>query len=260
MRWAKAACCCATARPGPKKPTCPPQVQGAAFTAIAFAGSEALVTYQKRVSASSDEFTGGLLVNDGSGWRVDEGAAAAMGSGLPAAVAGLPDGGAAFATSGGPEGRSVYEREAPGAPWQAAPPLRSAGGAGSLALFREGGALRAILAAGGVSSQEAPLPAPPGFPPDLFPPLGMLSGGVENGGVLRQTSSGWSDEGHELDATGPPAAPANYVSWDMPYRPDPILAVLVDPTGTQGWAVGGIDESATNDSTPATSSAIRPTA
>ncbi len=220
----------------------PPQAQGAAFTAIAFAGSEALVTYQKRVSAASDQFVGGLLVNDGSGWRVEEGAAAAIGSGLPAAVAGLPDGGAALATAGGPEGRSVYEREAPGRPWQAAPPLRSAGGAGSLALFREGGALRAILAAGGVGSQGAPLPAPPGFPPDLFPPLGILSGGVENGGVLRQTSSGWSDEGHELDATGPPAAPANYVSWDMPYRPDPILAVLVDPTGTQGWAVGGVDE------------------
>ena len=220
----------------------PPQVQGAAFTAIAFAGSEALVTYQKRVSAGSDQFAGGLLVNDGSGWRVDEGAAAAIGSGLPAAVAGLPDGGAAFATSGGPEGRGVYEREAPGAPWQAAPPLRSAGGAGSLALFREGGALRAIVAAGGVSSQGAPLPAPPGFPPDLFPPLGILSGGVENGGVLRQTASGWSDEGHELNATGPPAAPANYVSWDVPYRPDPILAVLIDPTGAQGWAVGGVDE------------------
>lgn len=220
----------------------PPQAQGAAFTAIAFAGSEALVTYQKRVSAGSDQFVGGLLVNDGSGWQVDEGAAAAMGSGLPAAVAGLPDGGAAFATAGGPEGRSVYEREAPGAPWQAAPPLRSAGGAGSLALFREGSSLRAIVAAGGVSSQEEPLPAPPGYPPVLFPPLAFLSGGVENGGALRQTASGWSDEGHELNATGPPAAPANYVSWDMPYRADPILAVLINPTGTQGWAVGGVDE------------------
>jgi hypothetical protein len=220
----------------------PPQAQGAAFTAIAFAGSEAIVTYQKRVSAGSNQFTGGLLVNDGSGWRVDEGAAAAMGSGLPAAVAGLLDGGAAFATEGGAEGRSVYEREAPGAPWQAAPPLRSAGGAGSLALYREGGVLRAIVAAGGVSSQEAPLPAPPGYPPELFPPLDLLSGGVENDGVLRQTASGWSDEGHELDATGPPAPPANYVSWDTPYRPDPILAVLIDPTGAQGWAVGGVDE------------------
>ena len=45
----------------------------------------------------------------------------------------------------------------------------------------------------------------------------------------------------------------------LPYRPDPIFAVLIDPTGTQGWAVGGTLEQRMNDWTPPTSSATRPT-
>ena len=47
-----------------------------------------------------------------------------------------------------------------------------------------------------------------------------------------------------MNRTPPARRPlrANYVSWDMPYRPDPTLAVLTSPTGTQGWAIGGVDE------------------
>ncbi len=61
---------------------------------------------------------------------------------VPWAVAALPDGGAAF-TARSPNRAVIYERNAPGAPWQ---PVSYPGGEapGTLALFREGGALRAI--------------------------------------------------------------------------------------------------------------------
>ena len=216
----------------------PPQVERANFVAIAFAGSEAIVAYRGRAAGrSSNQLTGGLLVNDGSGWHVDEQAAAAMGAAVPAALAGLPDGGAAFIASGGPEGPRVFERSAPGEAWQATPSPLPGLGAGSLALFREGGALRAIVAAGGVANEGEPQEPPPGFPPSYLGPLSPVGGGPQSGGVLRQTAAGWSDEGHELNPAGEP--PGGYVGHDLPYRPDPVLAVLVDPSGGQGWAVGG---------------------
>ncbi len=213
----------------------PPQVRGASFTAVAFAGSEAIVAYREQPNPRENRFTGGLIVNDGSGWQLDQGAAAAMGASAPEAVAGLPDGGAAFAASG-PEGSRVYERESAGAPWQPTPTPLPGLGAGSLALFREGGALRAIASSGASNLSQPPSP-PPGFPPNLLPPFPLGASGPESGGVLRQTATGWSDESHELNPAGEPAG--NYAHHDLPYRPDPILAVLVDPTGTQGWAVGG---------------------
>lgn len=78
----------------------PSQVQNANFTAITFAGSEAIVAYRTRPSIFSNNQAGGLLVNDGSGWQVDQEAATLIGSGVPGAVAGLPDGGAAFTAIG----------------------------------------------------------------------------------------------------------------------------------------------------------------
>ncbi len=215
----------------------PPEAQGAAFTSIAFAGSEAIVAFRKQPNPSENKFVGGLLVNDGSGWRVDTEAATVMGAGVPEAVAGLADGGAAFATTSTSEGARVFERQGPGAPWQAtSTPLP--GSPGSLALFREGGALRAIVSGGGVGSPSAPLPAPPGAPPDYFEALPPQGAGLEGGGVLRQTAGAWSDEGHELNSAGAPVG--GYTRQDLPYRPDPVLAVLIDPTGAQGWAVGGV--------------------
>ena len=212
----------------------PPQAQHAEFTSIAFAGSQAIVSYREQPSSQENRFVGGLLLNDGSGWRVDEGAAAAIGDETPSAVAGLPDGGAAFLASGGSAGPRIFERQGSGAPWQAIPVPGS--GAGSIALFREGGAVRAIVSGGGVGAQSEPQSPPPGFPPNLNEPLPPVAG-IESGGVLRQTGSGWSDEGHELNPVG--AQPGGYERHDLPYRPDSILAVLVAPSGTQGWAVGG---------------------
>ena len=73
-----------------------------------------------------------------------QGAAAVLGAdAVPWAVAGLPDGGAAFTARSPTQGGFVYERDSAGSPWQ---PSTYPGGLapGALALFREGGALRAI--------------------------------------------------------------------------------------------------------------------
>jgi hypothetical protein len=214
----------------------PAPAQGAALVSVAFAGSQAIVAYRKQAGSSESHLVGGLIVNDGSGWRVDQEAAAVSGNAVPESVAALPDGGAAFVTTGGPEGARVYERESAGAPWKATPTALP-GSAGSLAVFREGGALRAIVSGGGVGSSQLELEQPPpGTPPNYHGPLTPLAG-LESGDAMRQTASGWSDEDHEINTVG--AGPGGYVRQDLPNRPDSILAVLVSPSGGQGWAVGG---------------------
>ena len=219
----------------------PDEVAGASFTSIAFAGSEAIVAYRKLLDpAQSSSYVGGLLVNEGAGWHVDRSAASAIGSEVPLVVAGLADGGAAFAAqsfSSG-EGARIFERDGSSGSWQqVATPFPGGSAPGSLALFREGGALRVVAsgtAPAGFNVESVP-PSPPGFPPPLIEPYGVGSN-VESG-VLRQTATGWSDEEHELNnATEPPG---QYSRYDTVYQPDPIAAVVVGPDGSQGWAVGG---------------------
>ncbi len=236
--------------PGVPQPCLPPQVAGATFTSVAFAGSEAIVAYHLLPNPATNLYTGGLLVNDGSGWQIDEGAAKAMGQNVPWAVAGLPDGGAAFTAgedNGSGDGGLVFERENAQASWQpTTTPLPGTAEPGSLALFREGGALRAV-ASGSVPdtySLESVTPPPPGFPPNLIQPI-PLSAGYGAGHVIRQTATGWRDEEHELNDVQEP--PGNYVEYDMVHQPDPISAVLIDPTGTQGWAVGGFVDTQDTD-------------
>ncbi len=215
----------------------PQAARGASFTSIAFAGSEAIVAWRKLTAPGANSYLGGVIVNNGSGWKEDEGAAAVLGTkAVPWAVAGLADGGAGF-TAQGAQGAAIYERNAPGQPWQG---VSYPGGRapGSLAVFREGGALRAIGASAapetiGAESEPAP---PPGFPPVLYDPYPLVSNAEH--GVLRQTATGWSDEQHELNEAREP--PGGYLFWDTPKIPDPVSALLVDPSGTQGWAVGGI--------------------
>jgi hypothetical protein len=220
----------------------PPEVAGASFTSIAFAGSEAIVAYRQihlETATEGDHYTGGLLVNDGSGWHVDQGAALALGRNVPWAVAGLPDGGAALsATPGGySEAPLILERESSQAPWLPTPPYPGGEAPGSLALFREGDALRAV-GSGGVPSTiqfEDERPPPAGFPPNLIKPYPLATGYV-----IRQTAVGWSDEEHERNDVRDPLG--EYKAYDMVYQPDPTSAILVDSTGTQGWAVGGVVE------------------
>ncbi|MHB8233134.1 MAG: hypothetical protein ACYDHT_00620 [Solirubrobacteraceae bacterium] len=208
----------------------------AGFTSIAFSGSEAIVAYRILPDISSERYEGGLLTNSGSGWHVDRGAAEAMGSNVPWAVAGLPDGGAAFGAS-----HVVYERQGSTAPWQAtATPFPGASEPGTLAPFREGGAMR-VVAAGSVpdtSRVEREPEAPPGSPPTLIKPYPLAS--HQEAGVVRQTAGGWSDEEHEQNNAQEPEG--NWTYYDEVYQPDPISAVLIDPSGSQGWAVGGYVE------------------
>lgn len=229
----------------------PSAASGASFTSIAFAGSTAIVAYRKLVNPNSAAgYVGGILVNGGSGWSVDQGAAAAMGARIPSAVAGLPDGGAAFVAKAFNTVATLYEREAAGSAWQPAPsPYPGGGEPGSLALFREGGSLRTIASgtAGGGLEQERQPPSPPGVPPPLVGPYTIGSNSMS--GVLRQTATGWSDEEHELNNVGEP--PGKYKAYDGVYQPDPVAAVLVDPSGAQGWAVGGFVENGSEASTGA---------
>jgi hypothetical protein len=215
----------------------PPEARSASFTSIAFAGREALVAFRKPESNKGiNTYTGGLLVNQGSGWSVDRAATNPLGTGgLPWAVAGLPDGGAALSGEDIYGAPLVIERENGGAPWQLQPAYPGNAAPGSLALFREGGELRAIGAGAIVSTLQADFgetPPPPGFPPNLATPYPAL-----NGYIMRQTDTGWSDEQHDLKEARPTAG--EWANYDLPERPDPTAAVLVDPSGGAGWAVGG---------------------
>ena len=57
----------------------PPAARGASFTSVAFAGWEAIVAWRKLIHIGTDAYTGGVIVNDGSGWHEDAGAAAVLG-------------------------------------------------------------------------------------------------------------------------------------------------------------------------------------
>jgi hypothetical protein len=207
------------------------------FTSIAFAGSEAIVAYRILLSTSSEQYRGGLIVNSGNGWHIDRGAAEALGPNTPYAVAALPDGGAAFSSSGLSEGSQIYERQSVGSSWQATPTPFPGQTAGALALFREGGALR-VITSGSVPDTarlESEANTPPGFPPTLLKPYPVESRPEQ--GVLRQMASGWSDEEHELNNVKEP--PGEYAFYDTVYQPDPVAAVMVNSSGSEGWAVGG---------------------
>ena len=71
-----------------------------------------------------------------------------------------------------------------------------------------------------------------GQPPLLVGPDPLPSTGF----LLRQTATGWTDE--ELDDF-PNALQCGAENCDLPGRPDPVLAMWTDPSGQQGWAVGG---------------------
>ena len=226
----------------------PPGVpQEANFSSIAFAGKEAIATWKfPVVHGGSVAYSGGVLINDGSGWRVDEGAQAALGTAIPQRVAGLPDGGAAIASLGleagtGSKGR-VIERQGAGAAWQVAPG-GSPGYPTALAAVREGAQVRAVVSVPPIEGnndelskdQDQVLSQPPvGQAPLLTDPYNLPSGGV----VVHQTPGGWRDEQHE-NLPLPPHV-AGRTLYDLPRQPDPVLAFLISPDGGQGWAVGGV--------------------
>ncbi len=224
----------------------PEAVKDAYFTGIAFAGSEAMVAYRVQPNPAQNVFVGGLLVNDGSGWTIDQEEQAASGGAPPISVAGLPDGGAAVLVDD--EGTDyVYERQTGGSPWERDPIPVPAELAGALSLFREGGALRAAIAGGGagVGAEALRIESAPGFPP-LEQPSSGITGGPEAGSLLRQAAQGWRDERHSVNTV---EQGLSYEEYDMPGRPDPLFALLVGPEGKEGWAIGGITSSNTNEET-----------
>jgi hypothetical protein len=223
----------------------PAGLQQANFTSVAFAGGQALATY-RMVNAAGNAEVGGLIVNDGSGWRIDPSAQALLAE-LPDAsesvlskVAGLPDGGAVAAGPG-----VVIERDSPSSSWRfSRQPLPEAQNIAALAAIRAGPEVQALVSidlnslsnpnssVGLILGIDFPPTSGFGQPATLIEPDPLPI----NGYLLRETATGWQD----LEQRAYPSEPSNSnVNTDLPDWPDAVLALDVDPTGSQGWAVGG---------------------
>ncbi|HTC61013.1 MAG TPA: hypothetical protein VK691_12980 [Solirubrobacteraceae bacterium] len=186
------------------------------FTSVTFAGSEAMVV------AEHD-----LLVNEGSGWKVEPEVHALLAS-LPEApslnvVAGLPNGGAVLA------GRDVVlERDSAGASWHFAEQPIVDETAVAAAPLLEGSRVRALLSVV-PDFQYPPLLVLPTVEPDTPPPLIPPNPLAGDGYLLRETTGGWEDEERAAYAGD---------SQDKPLKVDPIAALDVGTSGV-GWALGG---------------------
>jgi hypothetical protein len=227
-----------------------PELTQVNFTSVTFAGTEALASYR---ALSGHTEVGGLAVREGSGpWHVDPGvtnllsqAHLAEAQTVLSRVAGLPDGGVVAAGPG-----LVIERDSTSSAWRlSSQPLPEAQNISALAAYREpGGSVRAIVSIDldpylnpelsdreqqqleeGPFKIDLPPPSVAGQPPVFLPPDLLPNSGY----VLKETASGWVDMEHE-------ALPVQALfSADMPARPDPVLALLVAPSGASGLAVGG---------------------
>jgi hypothetical protein len=201
------------------------------FTSVTFAGNEALATW-RYPNENATSFIGGLIANNGSGWQIVSEPGA---TGAPVLVSGLADGGAALAFEDG----TVTERSGAGAPWVEAP--ENVGGYPvALAAVREGPVVRAVVSISPTLGNESPgvfedreqvLNGETGEGvPLLTEPYALPSRGY----IERQTPTGWRDEQHESFPE-----PSGHEPTDLPREPDPVLALLVAPDGSGGWAVGG---------------------
>jgi hypothetical protein len=186
------------------------------FTSVAFAGSEALVAAEHN-----------LLVNGGTGWKVDPEVHALLHS-LPSVpalnvVAGLPNGGAVAAGHD-----VVLERDSASAPWHFSEQPIVDETAVAAAAYTESSKVRALISVVPYFTYPEPFVLPPvdtNTPPPLIPPNPLPGDGY----VLRETPAGWEDEER--------AAYAGDTS-DKPIKADPVAAFDVGPSGS-GWAVGG---------------------
>ncbi|MDW5597977.1 hypothetical protein VSS74_26720, partial [Conexibacter stalactiti] len=195
----------------------PPGFERADFSSIAFAGQQALV------AAGSD-----VLLNDGSGWRVDTGLHELLARSTSQArivtVAGLPDGGA-IAAGGG----VVFVRDSATAAWRPSAAPLPAATVVAAAPVRVGERVRAIVSVTPGATWPIPtvLPPPdPELPDPVLPPFALPGDGY----VLRETDSGWRDEQRTAYAG---------VTNDKPQKSDPVAAFALDPVSGAGWAVGG---------------------
>ncbi len=194
----------------------PEEALKANFTSVAFAGSEAMVV------AEHD-----LLVNSGSGWRIDPEVHALLAS-LPSrpqlnVVAGLPNGGAVLAGH-----NVVLERDNANGPWRFSEQPIVDETAVAASAYMDGSKVRAVLSVVPDFIYPPPLilpPIDPNTPPPLIPPNPLPGDGY----MLRETSGGWEDEERAAYAGD---------SEDRPVKADPIAAFDLGPEGS-GWAVGG---------------------
>jgi hypothetical protein len=185
------------------------------FTAVAFAGSEAMVVTEHD-----------LLVNDGSGWQVEPEVHALL-AGLPGArlytAAGLPGGGAVLAGHD-----VVIERDSASSPWHfSAQPIVDETAIAASA-YQEGSTVRAVLSVVPEFTYPPALilpPEDPNVPPPLIPPNPLPGDGY----LLRETGGGWEDEERAAYAGD---------SEDKSVKTDPIAALDLGPDGS-GWALGG---------------------
>ncbi len=194
----------------------------------------------------STQFVGGLLVNEGSGWRVDQEAEAVAGAGASRGRSrGCPTAAPRSWSAGGEGRQRVRARSAPARPGRRRRRRCRARRRGSLALFREGGALRAIVTAGGRRPLRGAAARPAGVPAAAG---SHRRASPRRSGKRRRAAPDRDRLARREPRTEPGRRrrKAYYVYRDLPYRPDPIFAVLVDPTGTQGWAVGGIAQQPKN--------------
>jgi hypothetical protein len=216
----------------------PAGLSEANFTSIAFAGVEAIATYRMLSHSPSnpDQEIGGLIVNNGSGWQVEPSAEALLAQLPPqdtvlSRAAGLPDGGAVAAGPG-----LVIERDSTTGSWRfSTAPLPEAGDVAALAAVQEGSSVRALISIDpGGAAEYGEIDNPPGPPLGQYGELLGPDPLLKSGYLLRETASGWHDEEDEDYAhySGSDAE-------DLPGWPDAVLALLVEPSGEQGWAVGG---------------------
>ncbi len=221
-----------------ERDTPPAGLEKAQFTSLAFAGAQAIATYRLSDPDDPSRSFGGIVVNDGGGWRIDTAFAQLLETVpgvkvVPRKVAGLPDGGAVVAGIG--SGSVVIERDRPDAAWRfSSAPLAGARDIAAVAAVREGDRVRAVLSfeptgqpTSTPSVVDAPItPPPPGAPPFLVQPDPLPAIGL----LVRETANGWQDEQH---------AGFQMQRGDAPARPDAALALALAPAGDAGWVVGG---------------------
>ena len=221
----------------------PAEVQGASFTSDRLRRlRSARRLLAKQPNAGNERYVGGLLVNDGSGWQVDrEAHIAAQSSAEPSRGRRRRCPTAARRSSSRRPAavHVVFEREGAGRAVADSPtPLPGIDAGRSRCSAKAARCARSSPAAARGSSirlEQASSNRRPGFPRRRRPPASPAA--RKQAALLRQTATGWSDQRHEVDIGTAPAG--DYEYHDLPYTPDPLIAMLVDPTGGDGWAVGG---------------------
>jgi hypothetical protein len=213
--------------------TPPAGLADADFSAVTFAGDEAIAAYRLPPTGSSNVETGGLIVNDGSGWQTVTGLPS--GSVVLTNVAGLADGGAVAAGPG-----VVIERDSSTGAWQYSPtPLGELtdGAVSALGAYRDSnGTIRAIVSVDPDPSEDPDLAGSTAQNADTDTPVAP-DPEPNQGFIVQETGGGWVDA--ELQDFPGINEPSGTTPIDQPGWPEGVYALLINATGTEGWAVGG---------------------